>query len=313
MTIPASANEAHSQVKVLRMQAASALQNNDLEKASRLLAIAKSLRTPLESLDYLRAMTFLKQGNIDAAREAAKEELRYYPSNKSAMDLLASLPAYRPQLQGPEEFKELCSQILPYTMVGPARLQALYEHAVDICHNGPAGNFVECGVAGGGSSGLLSAVIKQHDQARHLYSCDSFSGMPDATAEDVSHDGHSAQSTGWGAGTCAAPESSVLGLCEKLGTLDVITTVKGYFEETLPAQAANFGSIAFLHMDGDWYESTKAILENLYDRLVPGAYVQVDDFGHWTGCRKALEDFCRQRSISLTLTQIDATGVWFHR
>ena len=64
-------------------------------------------------------------------------------------------------------------------------------------------------------------------------------------------------------------------------------------------------------MDGDWYSSTKAILENLYDRLVPGAYVQVDDYGYWKGCRKAVTEFFKQRGISFTCHTIDATGVWF--
>lgn len=74
--------------KLLRGQAAQALQKNELVKAHRLLALAKSLRTPLESIDYLRALTFFKIGNPSAACEALKEELRYFPDNSAARSLL---------------------------------------------------------------------------------------------------------------------------------------------------------------------------------------------------------------------------------
>jgi hypothetical protein len=69
--------------------------------------------------------------------------------------------------------------------------------------------------------------------------------------------------------------------------------------------------VAFLHMDGDWYESTRNILLNLYDVLLPGAYIQVDDYGYWDGCRKAIHEFERERGLTFALNRIDATGVWF--
>jgi hypothetical protein len=63
-------------------------------------------------------------------------------------------------------------------------------------------------------------------------------------------------------------------------------------------------------MDGDWYESTRDILDNLYDCLLPGAYIHVDDYGHWDGCRKVADDFFAARQPAPTLRRIDASGVW---
>lgn len=303
------------ETKLLRKQASTALARGETEKAHRLLALAKSLRAPVESLDYLRGLTFLKQGDPASAREALKEELRYFPGNSPAQRLLQEISRdFSPALnEGNDEFKTWCSQVLPFTMVTVPRLHSLYQHAIQVCTEGPAGTFVECGVAGGGSSGLLSAVLKKYAPNRRLFSCDSFCGMPPATEEDIRHDGQDAMETGWGEGTCAAPENSLLDLCGRLGTQDIVTPVKGFFEDTLPARAQEFGSIAFLHMDGDWYSSTKTILENLYDRLAPQAYVQVDDFGHWNGCRKALVEFFQARGIKLEATRIDASGIWFRK
>jgi len=124
------------------------------------------------------------------------------------------------------------------------------------------------------------------------------------------HAGIAADETGWGTGTCSAPEESVREICSKLGVTDVLTTVKGYFEETLPQWRDRVGMIAFLHLDGDWYSSTRAILDNLYDRIINDGVLQIDDYGHWEGCRKAIHEFERERNLSFNMTVIDGTGVW---
>jgi predicted O-methyltransferase YrrM len=71
--------------------------------------------------------------------------------------------------------------------------------------------------------------------------------------------------------------------------------------------------IALLHLDGDWYSSTKVILENFYDRVYDGGVLQIDDYGHWDGCRKAVQEFFSARNVTPIMTQIDGTGVWFDK
>jgi hypothetical protein len=134
--------------------------------------------------------------------------------------------------------------------------------------------------------------------------------MPVPTAADT-HAGQAADATGWGTGTCAAPERSVREACAKVGAADVLTTVKGFFEDTLPAWRDRVGAVAVLHLDSDWYASTKAILDNLYDRISDGGLLQVDDYGHWEGCRKAIHEFEASRGLSFALSRIDGSGVWF--
>jgi len=61
---------------------------------------------------------------------------------------------------------------------------------------------------------------------------------------------------------------------------DVLETTKK-FEEP----------ISVLRIDVDWYEPTLAALENLYPLLVQGGVLLIDDYGHWEGCRKAVDEF----------------------
>lgn len=94
---------------------------------------------------------------------------------------------------------------------------------------------------------------------------------------------------------------------------DVIRPIKGLFQKTLPTAKQEIGPIALLHLDGDWYDSTRAILENLYAQTQPGAYLQIDDYGYWDGCRKAVEEFEAELGVKFAIDVIDSTGVCFRK
>lgn len=279
------------------------------ERLFQQLNALKASRQKRRSIDYLRALYFLRANEHAAATEALKEELRFFPDHAQARALLAQLTA-SPSPRGESECDELLAAISSATMLGEARLRSLHELARAVCEEDLPGNFVECGVAAGGSSALLAVTIKRHSRReRRLFSCDTFSGMPTPGPADT-HLGVGAEETGWGSGTCAAPVDSLRAVCEKLDVADLVTPVQGLFEETLPARRAEFGPIALLHMDGDWFSSTMAILENLYDAVVPGGRIQIDDYGHWEGCRQAVEEYTARRGLKFQLNKIDATGVW---
>lgn len=304
-------------VRVLKDRAETALKNNQFAEAFNCLVRAKSLKQPIQGIDTLRAAYFLRLNQPHSAKQALQEELRYFPNNTEAKTLLDRLNAQFPVASsssiGDAEFQKLLTAVRPYTMLSEARLYSLFSLAKRVCLENIPGNIVECGVAGGGSTALMAAVIQRYTkQPRWLYAFDSFEGMPTPTERDK-HGGIAAESTGWGTGTCAAPETSVREICTKLGVSQIVKTVKGYFQETLPRMHNMVGMICLLHMDGDWYESTQEILHNLYDRVVSNGLIQVDDYGFWEGCRQAIHEFETQRQIKFEIKKIDDTGVWFPR
>lgn len=303
------------EVQAFIKEAVEALRSDNIKKAFLFLNRAKSVKLPVPGIDYTRAMLFLKSNDIYSAREAVLEELRYFPDSAEAQELLEDinrkLISFNNISLGNEEFRALYQAIRPYSMLSPERLFSLYSHARRICQSNLAGNFVECGVAAGGSSALLAYVIKKYTKIpRLLYAFDSFEGMPPPSEHDR-HNGICANDSGWGEGTCAAPVESLKEICGKLGVSEIVRPVKGYFEKTLPASKNMVGMISFLHLDGDWYESTKTILDNLYGRIVNDGILQVDDFGHWEGCRKAIHEFEQKRGVKFGVNVIDGTGVWF--
>lgn len=305
-------------VQSLVIEATKFLQAGAVQQAFDTTLRAKSLRTPVINLDLIRSACFINMGRLHEALESLREELRHFPSNLDAQRLLDQLGAEmgRPQaadsLQDPD-FSQLLEVIRPYTMLSVERLHSLFSQARRICLENIPGNFVECGVAAGGSSALLAYVIRRYSRTPRLLWCfDSFSGMPPAGEHDK-HDGVPADLTGWGEGTCSAPRESLEAICAKLGVSEIIRPVEGFFESTLPARKDWVGTIALLHMDGDWYSSTASILENLYDRVVDRGIIQIDDYGHWEGCRKACDDFFTKRGLSPQLSRIDSTGTWFEK
>jgi hypothetical protein len=199
--------------------------------------------------------------------------------------------------------------VQPYTMIGYRRLSKLYDKAAYLERKQINGSFVECGVHNGGSAGIISSVAKDNGK-RNVWLLDSWEGLPEPAESDVSYTGV----VGKG-GMCLGHEEKVEELLFKNLKLDdrKIYLVKGWFKETIPLCKSDIGSIALLHLDCDWYESVKFCLDELYDNVVKNGFIFIDDYGHWEGCRRAVDEFLEERNLMVGLTKIDYTGVYFQK
>ena len=92
-----------------------------------------------------------------------------------------------------------------------------------------------------------------------------------------------------------------------------INLIKGWFQDTIPAYRDKVGNIAILRLDGDWYESTKIPLENLYTNISPGGYVIIDDYATCFGSKKAVDEFIEKNSIDTYLRPDYRGGAWFKK
>lgn len=154
------------------------------------------------------------------------------------------------------------------------------------------GSLVECGTWRGGSLfGLITVLPEIHE----IHAYDSFEGLPPATELDGADVLEQEKGEGfWHNNNTASIEEFRAGLATVQKPHHTITVNKGWFEDTLP----NFQSdrpIAILRMDGDWYDSTMTILTELYDKVMPGGLVIIDDYFDWDGCSRAIHDFLSAR------------------
>lgn len=156
-----------------------------------------------------------------------------------------------------------------------------------------SGAFVECGTWKGGTA---AGMVEIGGKKRRYYFFDSFEGLP--PAKDI--DGEAAKR--WQADTaspiyydnCAASLEEFNRVMAKTSAPPgAVTAVKGFFEKTLPGFTCP--PLAVLRLDGDWYESTMTCLDNLWDRVMPGGLILIDDYYAWEGCAKAVHDFLSKR------------------
>jgi O-methyltransferase len=176
------------------------------------------------------------------------------------------------------------------------------------------GDFVECGVWRGGNSVLAAGVFKSMKSGRATWLFDTFAGMTAPTENDVNFRGEVADSkfkasqregyNDW----CYASLDEVSANFEKAELLSSqVRFVKGDVAQTLANSGNLPKAIAVLRLDTDWYESTKVELEILYPRLATGGVLIVDDYGHWGGARKAVDEYFAQDRRPF-FQYIDQTG-----
>jgi O-methyltransferase len=301
--------------------AAHELGNHQIGAALGILDGVKADRMAVEGTDFLRAQAFLMQQDHFAARQALLEELRAFPESADARDLLARINAQlKPFLDLPADvvkqepiFAMCYDGIRDHTMLTWPRLLALFKGTMRACERGLEGDLVECGVAGGGSS-VLMALAARHasvGNVRRVYACDTFSGMPIPTDQDTKADNsETAADTHWATGTCSG---NVGHLRRLAASFDVeIVPIPGLFGDTLETLPVK--QIAAFHLDADWFESTHSALTHLYPRLVPEAYVQLDDYRYWRGCYQGVEAYFKSRGIPLpAMDEIDGNAVCFRR
>ena len=63
-----------------------------------------------------------------------------------------------------------------------------------------------------------------------------------------------------------------------------------------------------MRLDTDWYESTKHELTHLFPLLSSGGVIIIDDYGHWQGAKKAVDEYFEENNIKILLNRIDYTG-----
>ncbi len=141
------------------------------------------------------------------------------------------------------------------------------------------GDFVECGV----HTGLLSLVILNAldfgKKPRPFYLFDTFDGIPleGLEGEELVH----------AKASNADIYTDVWGLAQKnFAPYKNARLVRGKLPGTL--DQVKLGPIAYLSMDLNVAATEEAVMECLWDLLVPGAIVVVDDYG-WIACKAQYE------------------------
>ena len=212
--------------------------------------------------------------------------------------------------------KTIFDLVAPYTMTSPERIWSLIQAVKYTLHNKISGDYVECGVWRGGSSMVMALKSLDLDKNnKNIWLYDTFEGMTEPTIFDSeASSGKSASdllmqtqkklgNNIW----CIASKEDVSNNIERTNyPADKINIIKGNVQSTLISTVPD--KISLLRLDTDWYESTKVELEVLFPKLVSGGVCIIDDYGHWEGAKKAVDEYLEKNNIYPLFNRIDNTG-----
>ena len=213
--------------------------------------------------------------------------------------------------------EQIVEAALPFTMTGVMRLRALVDSVRYCVEAGVEGAFAECGVWRGGSVlAMIRTLQDAGDTSRDIYLYDTFEGMTEPSDLDISPHEQPAletwqraqerQEKPW-AGFFSEETFSEEDVRQRLLATgypaDRLHFVRGRVEDTIPAATAD--ALALLRLDTDWYESTLHEMKHLYPRLARGGVLIVDDYGHWEGARRAVDEHLERAGDRLLLTPVD--------
>ncbi len=157
--------------------------------------------------------------------------------------------------------------------------------------SGLRGEIIECGVFKGAS---LSRLIKfrsllENSSSRKIIGFDVFGEFPKAGDEDKKVLDAFVKK----AGSVSYDRDALIDLLSNLDLNSHLKLVKGDVCKTVPQYAMDHPELrlSLLNIDVDLYEPTKACLETLFPRLVPGGIAILDDYGAFPGATRAIDEY----------------------
>jgi hypothetical protein len=198
----------------------------------------------------------------------------------------------------------------PYhTMAGFKRLDNVQYCVERVLEDDVPGDLLEAGVWRGGVSILMRAILAVRGvTTRRVWVADSFEGLP---PPDPVHYPADAGLVFHLVDELRVSVDHVRANFERYGLLDdQVRFLKGWFKDTL--KTAPIERLAVLRLDGDLYESTMDGLV-LYDKVSPGGFVIIDDYGAISACRQAVHDFRRTHGITDPVVPVDWTAAYWRK
>jgi O-methyltransferase len=172
-----------------------------------------------------------------------------------------------------------------------------------------AGDFVEAGVWRGGAAAFMKELIAFYNLQSNLWLADVFNTQNPGNKYEHQKDRDSLKIFQGLKGNILPDRKDVALFLNGFGNANTqINFLEGSIFNTLPG--AEIKSISLLHIDVDFYEPTLFALEQLYEKVVPGGYIIIDDYGADVfNCKEAVDDFRSKNGISSPMQKMGAYPV----
>ncbi len=165
----------------------------------------------------------------------------------------------------------------------------LYKKVIDL-----PGHVFEFGVHKGNSLIRFATFreLLESTHSRKIIGFDTFDSFPET---DNDEDNEFIDSFVNEAGKPISKEQ--LGECLSIKSISNVELIQGNILDTLPEYLKQHPETkaALIHIDVDVYEPTKVILELLFDKLVPGGLLVLDDYAIVAGETRAVDEYFKDK------------------
>ena len=203
--------------------------------------------------------------------------------------------------------KKLMQKVKNFTLTNDERIWLIIQAVKVLNQNNINGDIVECGVWKGGNLILFGDLCRKYSLDKTIFGYDTYEVMTEPTSHDVNFYEKSAKknlekyknqkkhkNSFWVANDIDDTKKNITNNTDH----KKIRLIKGDVLKTLDKKENLPSSISLLRLDTDFYESTKKELEVLYPLLNKGGILIIDDYGHWKGCRKAVDEYFENKNIN---------------
>jgi hypothetical protein len=204
----------------------------------------------------------------------------------------------------------------------PETQRQSYEIGDYLKNNSIEGDVVELGVAAGGNFATMLLGCRDAGITKKGWGFDSFQGIQLAGKKDTSQPGigditHNVdvpdEELLVSSGITVHPKQNVIDNLTSWGLYDNVELVEGWVQHTLPVYADKIDKIAVLRLDMDIYYPTKIALEFLFDKVVKGGVVVIDDWA-LDGARLACEEYFESIKYKPNYIGVsNSTPVYFYK
>lgn len=205
-------------------------------------------------------------------------------------------------LNNPSRIKlfPILEKVSKYTKINILSLFQLHDVVLAVDRAGIDGDIVEMGCWKGGAGAFLAWVVKNKGKRkRKVWLYDSFEGYEESRGNEVSNELEKIEQkqSRYHGGAWSSAKEDVSRVCKELNVVEGVEVVPGWFSETVPKSKGRIGKIAVLRIDANLFQATKYCLDELFDLVVEGGYIILDDYQNWVGTRKAVYVFFVEKNF----------------
>jgi len=187
-------------------------------------------------------------------------------------------------------FRALHARASPFSLLTPEKFYNLYTAIHYVCDRQVPGDIIECGVWKGGAVLMAADVLAHRGMLNYeIFLYDTFAGFVERSDNDVTASGKEIGKVKYK----NFIHETRCNLALSSYPAEKFHFVPGDVRETVKPE--NHRHIALLRLDTDTYASTLHELDSLFEKVVTGGVLIIDDYGYSRGCREAVDEFFSTR------------------